>query len=112
MGYQSLESIAQLLKYVNLTKVSTMIEFLTVNKEGKKDNRVLKRLGLSAEDIKAKQYGEQFIYWNKGVSNIKTIIILENHSTFFAFKKTASSGIKIFGIEPDALIFGYGKKMD
>jgi len=86
-------------------------KFLTVNKDGKKDNRVMKRLGLCAEDIKAKQYGEQFIYWNKGVSNIKTIIILENHSTFFAFKKAVQSGIKIFGIEPDALIFGYGKKI-
>ncbi|MGH4140072.1 Wadjet anti-phage system protein JetD domain-containing protein [Clostridium sp.] len=86
-------------------------KFLTVNKGGKKDNKVMKRLGLSAEHIKAKQYGEQFIYWNKGVSNIKTIIILENHSTFFAFKKAVQSGIKIFGIEPDALIFGYGKKI-
>ena len=86
-------------------------KFLTVNKEGKKDNKVMKRLGLNAEHIKAKQYGEQFIYWNKGVSCIKTIIILENHSTFFAFKKAVQSGISIFGIEPDALIFGYGKKI-
>lgn len=33
MGYQSLESIADLLKYINSSKKSTLIEFLTVNKE-------------------------------------------------------------------------------
>ncbi|MBU5591851.1 hypothetical protein KQI89_08740 [Clostridium sp. MSJ-4] len=86
-------------------------KFLTENEDGKKNNKVLKRLGLKLEDIKAKQYGEQFIYWNRGVSNIKTIIILENHSTFFSFKKAVQSGIDIFGIEPDALIFGYGNKI-
>lgn len=86
-------------------------KFLTENEGGKKQNRVLKRLGLKLEHIKAKQYGEQFIYWNKGVSNIKTIIILENHSTFFAFKNVVKNGIEIFEIEPDALIFGYGNKI-
>lgn len=86
-------------------------KFLTDNDDGKKDNKVLKRLGLNIEDIKAKQYGEQFIYWNKGVRDIKTIIILENHSTFFSFKRIVQKGIDIFNIEPDALIFGYGKKI-
>jgi len=86
-------------------------KFLTKNKDGKKDNKVMIRLGLNVENIKAKQYGEQFIYWNKGVSDIKTVIILENHSTFFSFKKAVQSGINIFGIDPDALIFGYGKKI-
>ena len=86
-------------------------KFLTDSDNGKKDNKVLKRLSLSLEDIKAKQYGEQFIYWNRGVSEIKTIIILENHSTFFSFKRAVQKGIKVFGIAPDALIFGYGKKI-
>lgn len=86
-------------------------KFLTDSDNRKKDNKVLKRLSLSLEDIKAKQYGEQFIYWNRGVSEIKIIIILENHSTFFSFKRAVQKGIKIFGIEPDALIFGYGKKI-
>lgn len=86
-------------------------KFLTDNEGGKKDNKVLKRLGLKLEDIKAKQYGEQFIYWNKGVKNIKTVIILENHSTFFSFKRAVQQDIDIFGVNPDALIFGYGKKI-
>lgn len=86
-------------------------KFLTDNDGGKKDNKVLARLGLSLEDIKAKKYGEQFIYWNRGVSNIRTVIILENHSTFFSFKRAVQEGIKIFNVEPDALIFGYGKKI-
>ncbi|MCD2345660.1 Wadjet anti-phage system protein JetD domain-containing protein [Clostridium guangxiense] len=86
-------------------------KFLTDSDNGKKDNKVLKRLSLSLEDIKAKQYGEQFIYWNRGVSEIKTLIILENHSTFFSFKRAVQKGIKVFGIAPDALIFGYGKKI-
>jgi len=86
-------------------------KFLTDNKHGKKENKVLIRLGINLEHIKAKQYGEQFIYWNKGVKNIKTIIILENHSTFFSFKRAVQCGIDIFGIDPDALIFGYGKKI-
>lgn len=86
-------------------------KFLTDNDKGKKDNKVLQRLGLNLEDIKAKEYGEPFIYWNKGVREIKTIIILENHSTFFSFKKAVQKGIDIFNIKPDALIFGYGKKI-
>ncbi|QXE20704.1 Wadjet anti-phage system protein JetD domain-containing protein [Clostridium sp. 001] len=86
-------------------------KFLTDNDRGKKDNKVLQRLGLNLQDIKAKEYGEPFIYWNRGVREIKTIIILENHSTFFSFKKTVQEGINIFNIKPDALIFGYGKKI-
>lgn len=85
-------------------------KFLTDNKL-KKDNKVLQRLGLNLDNIKAKEYGEPFIYWNKGVSEIKTIIILENHSTFFSFKKAVQKGIDIFNVKPDALIFGYGKKI-
>lgn len=86
-------------------------KFLTDSDGGKKDNKVLTRLGLSIEDIKAKKYGEQFIYWNKGVRNIQTVIILENHSTFFSFKKAVQKEVSVFGIHPDALIFGYGKKI-
>lgn len=86
-------------------------KFLTDNDRGRKDNKVLKRLGVTLQDIKARRYGEQFIYWNKGVENIRTIIIFENHSTFFSFKKAAQNGLGIFGIKPDALIFGYGKKI-
>lgn len=73
---------------------------------------ILKRLGLSYEDLKMKKYGEMFIYWNKGVRNIKKIIILENHSTFFTYKRFVMNNISIFGFKPDALIYGEGKKVE
>lgn len=73
---------------------------------------ILKRLKLSYEDLKMKKYGEMFIYWNRGVENIKNIIILENHSTFFTYKRIAKSHGRIFGFIPDALIYGEGKKIE
>lgn len=73
------------------------------------DNGVLKRLKLSYEDIKMKKYGQMFVYWNRGVRQIKTAIILENHSTFFSYKRAAMEGYDIFGIDPDAIIYGQGK---
>jgi DNA topoisomerase VI subunit A len=50
-----------------------------------------------------------FVYWNRGVRQIKTAIILENHSTFFSYKRAAMEGYDIFGIDPDAIIYGQGK---
>jgi len=73
---------------------------------------ILKRLKLSNEDLKMKKYGEMFIYWNRGVTHIKRIIILENHSTFFAYKRAAEDHGEIFGFRPDALIYGEGKKIE
>lgn len=77
----------------------------------KEDSIILSHLGLTYEQLKMKKYGHMFTYWNKGVSNIKTVIILENHSTFFSFKRIIKEGGTIFGILPDALIFGEGKKI-
>lgn len=76
-----------------------------------KDNRILSRLGLTPEDLKARKYGQMFVYWNKGVKEIKEILILENHSTFFSFKRAIAEGIAIFDLNPDALIFGQGKRI-
>lgn len=73
---------------------------------------LLKRLRLSDGDLKMKKYGEMFIYWNKGVEKIKKIIILENHSTFFTYKRIAENKGDILGFEPDILIYGGGKKIE
>lgn len=73
---------------------------------------ILKRLKLSHEDLKMKRYGEMFIYWNPGVEEIKNIIILENHSTFFTYKKIAEVRGHIFGFFPDIIIYGEGKKIE
>jgi hypothetical protein len=77
-------------------------------KEGQ-DTGVLKRLKLSNEDLKMKRYGQMFVYWNRGVRDIKNAIILENHSTFFSYKRAAMKGYTIFGFVPDAIIYGQGK---
>ena len=73
---------------------------------------ILKRLKLEYDDLKMKRYGEMFIYWNRGTKDIKKVIILENHSTFFAYKNAAETMGNIFGFRPDAIIFGEGKKIE
>ncbi len=76
-----------------------------------RESQILKRLNLSYDDLKMKKYGHMFVYWNRGTPNIEKIIILENHSTFFTFKRAAMAGKDIFGFIPDALIYGEGKKI-
>lgn len=73
---------------------------------------ILTRLKLSYEGLKMKKYGEMFVYWNRGVGNVKNIIILENHSTFFTYKRIAESHGVILGLIPDVLIYGEGKKIE
>src|SRR5699024_340550 len=86
-------------------------KFLIHRKETTKGKYgILKRLKLSYEDLKMKKYGEMFIYWNKNGGRIKRVIILENHSTFFSYKRLVEDGEDIFGFQVDALIFGEGKK--
>lgn len=88
-------------------------KFLRNRKETPKGRYgILKRLKLSYEDLKMKKYGEMFIYWNKGIRDIKNMIILENHSTFFTYKRTAEEKGDIFGFSPDILIYGEGKKIE
>lgn len=88
-------------------------KFLTDRKGiGKRKYGILKRLKLSYEDLKMKKYGEMFVYWNRGVENVRNIIILENHSAFFTYKRMAESHGSIFGFIPDVLIFGEGKKIE
>lgn len=73
---------------------------------------ILRRLKITNEDLKMKRYGEMFIYWNKGVERIRNIIILENHSTFFAYKRILEKKGKIFSFDADILIYGQGKKIE
>lgn len=73
---------------------------------------ILSRLNLTYDDLKMIKYGEMFIYWNRGTKDIKKIIILENHSTFFSYKRIAELNKSIFGTYPDLLIFGEGKKIE
>ncbi len=88
-------------------------KFITGRKKDKKGAYgILRRLQLSFEDLKMKKYGEMFIYWNKGVEHIKKVIILENHSTFFSYKRVMENSGEIFGFKADALIYGAGKKIE
>lgn len=88
-------------------------KFLVNRKESLKGRYgILKRLKLSYDDLKMKKYGEMFIYWNRGTKDIKNIIILENHSTFFAYKRMAEEKRQVFDFKIDALIFGEGKKIE
>lgn len=88
-------------------------KFLINRKETPKGKYgILKRLKLSYEDLKMKKYGEMFIYWNRGTKDIKKIIILENHSTFFTYKRIIEDQGNVFGISPDILVFGEGKKIE
>lgn len=86
-------------------------------KSGKKGNNheikkgILKRLNLSLEDLKIKRYGEMFVYWNRGVKEIKDVAVVENYSTFYSYKRTVEENRSIFGFFPDIIIFGGGKKI-
>jgi hypothetical protein len=88
-------------------------KFLTNKKDRDKGRYgILSRLKLDFEDLKMKKYGEMFIYWNRGIKNPKNIIILENHSTFFSYKRIAEKDLSILGFTPDILIYGEGKKIE
>lgn len=81
------------------------------NNKNKSNNEIIKRLNLTLEDLKIKKYGEMFIYWNRGVKNIKNVVILENYSTFYSYKRTVEENREVFGFYPDGIIFGGGKKI-
>lgn len=88
-------------------------KFLTERKGVSKGKYgILTRLKLTYEDLKMKKYGEMFVYWNRGVGEVNNIIILENHSTFFTYKRMAEKDKDILGFLPDLLIYGEGKKIE
>ncbi len=88
-------------------------KYLTERKQTLKGKYgILHRLKISYEDLKMKKYGEMFVYWNRGTHDIKKVIILENHSTFFSYKRMAEKGNTIYGFRPDIIIYGGGNKIE
>lgn len=73
--------------------------------------KFLSRLKLNLADIKAEKYSQMFVYWNKGISQIREILILENHSAFIACKRVCENEQAIYSYSPDTLIFGSGKQI-
>ena len=76
--------------------------------EGKK---LLNNLNLSLADLKAQKYNHLFVYWTLDPTQIKNILIMENHSAFIGAKKALAVGINIFNKNFDTVIYGQGKKI-
>jgi hypothetical protein len=76
-----------------------------------KGGRLLSRLGITFEELKMKKYAQMFSYWTSGKKMPDKIIILENHSTFFSFKRCVENTHHILGFNPDLLVFGDGKRI-
>lgn len=76
---------------------------------GSAGKKLLNRLRLTLEDIKAEKYSQMFVYWQNGQGKIKNILILENHSAFIACKRVLEEGYPLYGFVFDTLIFGSGK---
>lgn len=123
LEWEYIENIYRFLKSKDYREWASMEErslelfydekFLTNRKETVRGKYgILSRLKLSSEDLKMKRYGEMFLYWNRGTKDIKNIIILENHSTFFSYKRMAEENKDIFGFYPDIVIYGEGKKIE
>ncbi len=123
LEWEYIENIYKFLKIKDIREWSSIEErslelfydekFLRERKETLKGRYgILRRLKLSYDDLKMKKYGEMFIYWNRGTKDVRKVIILENHSTFFTYKRIAEEGKSIFGFYPDILIYGEGKKIE
>lgn len=75
----------------------------------------LSRIGISLEDLKARVYGEPFVFWPRpGVklALVRKVLIVENLSFFHTCKRVLESGGAIPGEEPDLVIYGEGKKIE
>lgn len=75
----------------------------------------LRRLGLGLTDLKAKVYGEPFVYWPRPevpLSEAKQLLIVENLSMFHTCKRALEQRIDLLGLLPDAIIYGEGKKIE
>lgn len=73
--------------------------------------KLLNNLKLQLAELKARQYKHLFVYWSLKPTQIKNILIMENHSAFIGAKKAAAAGINIFGEDFDTIIYGQGKKI-
>lgn len=75
----------------------------------------LSRIGISLQDLKARVYGEPFVFWPRpGVElmKVKRVLIVENLSFFHTCKRVIESGGALPGEEPDLIIYGEGKKIE
>jgi hypothetical protein len=78
-------------------------------------SQLLQRLQLSLEDVKAKVYGEPFVFWpasNRDIKKAETVLIVENLSFFHTCRQLMNASRSIVGIQPDILIYGEGKKIE
>jgi DNA topoisomerase VI subunit A len=76
---------------------------------------LLQRLQISLDDLKARVYGEPFVFWpalNRNINHAKTVLIVENLSFFHTCRQLMNDGRSIVGVEPDILIYGEGKKIE
>jgi len=85
-------------------------KYITDN-ENKGQAKILSRLNLTYEDIKAKKYGEFFAHYDFNHIKNNVVYIVENHSTFFAFKRLIEEQDPFFNPLPEILIYGAGKKI-
>lgn len=86
--------------------------FRGTDKERSRGETVLKRLGLSYEDICCYETPEPFFnFQKKDFSRLRsrTVYIIENKDTFWSFKHQIMGSPSI--LDPDMLIYGEGKKI-
>lgn len=74
----------------------------------------LRRLGINPGLLKAKRWGEPFVYWLRPgtlISEIHEVLIVENLS-FFHTAVALQKQNRLITTEPDIIIYGEGKKIE
>ncbi len=77
--------------------------------------QLIRRLGVSLEDLKARVYGEPFVYWpcpGRRLAEAKRLLIVENLSIFHTCKMAMERDGLVLGLKPDVIIYGEGKKIE
>jgi hypothetical protein len=83
--------------------------------DGTEGKTILQRMQLSLDDLKAKDYGEPFVFWpspRSGQNKVRLILIVENLSFFHTCRRAMIHGQDFCGFQPDMLIYGEGKKIE
>ncbi|MGO4889949.1 Wadjet anti-phage system protein JetD domain-containing protein [Anaerobacillus sp. MEB173] len=103
-------------KYQWVTREERAFQLFGEEKYFSYEGRVLlQRLQLSLDDLKAKVYGEPFVFWpspNSLISEAKTVLIVENLSFYHTCRQLLNQGKSIKGLQPELLIYGEGKKIE
>jgi Uncharacterized protein conserved in bacteria C-term(DUF2220) len=79
-----------------------------------KGKTLLSRLGLDLQDLNCMAMKEPYKYWknpNEEFNNINEILIVEGLATYHSFKKMLQEDKWDFGVKPQLLIFGSGKRI-